>query len=232
MKTLKTNIAVYASFAAMLCASALSATAQTEAEDKNLEFGVRLMPTISSFQIRTADSSTVKGQATLGWGGGAFVGYNFNEHVGIQAELLYFSVAQQHKEGDVNRKVTLRYVNVPLLISLNTGKSKPVNFNLVAGPQLGISAGSNVKTTGGDESTRPEAVAVVKTTDLGFAYGAGLDFGLNEARTFRLGVGFRGVYGLFDVSDNSGSTNNNSYLILDKAHVKTYSAYVGVSILL
>jgi hypothetical protein len=232
MKTLKTNIAVYASFAAMLCASALSATAQTEAEDKNLEFGVRLMPTVSSFQIRTADSSTVKGQATLGWGGGAFVGYNFNQNIGVQAELLYFSVAQENKEGDVNRKVNLRYVNIPLLLSLNTGKSKVVNLNVSAGPQLGVSAGGDVTTSGGNDVTTPKAVVVVKTTDIGFAYGAGLDFGLNAARTFRLGLGFRGVYGLFDVSDKSGNTETNSYLILDKSHVKTYSAYVGVSILL
>lgn len=223
---------MYAAFAAILCASALSAAAQTDAEDKKIEFGVRLMPTISSFQMQTSDGSTVKGQATIGWGGGAFAGYNFNQNIGVQAELLYFSVAQQHKEGDVNRKVNLRYVNIPLLLSLNTGKSKVVNLNVVAGPQLGVSAGSSVTTTGGDEATRPEAVAVVKTTDIGFAYGAGVDFGLNEARTFRLGLGFRGVYGLFDVSDNSGTTNANSYLILDKSHVKTYSAYVGVSILL
>lgn len=231
MNTINTRIAAYASFAAMLCASALNATAQTEEGGKNREFGLRLMPTVSSFQMRGSDHSTVKGQATLGWGGGAYVGWNFNDHVGVQAELLYFSVAQQHKEGDVTRRVNLRYVNIPVLLSLNTGKSKAINLNLVAGPQLGISAGSNVKTTGGDPSTRPEAVVVVKTTDIGLAYGAGLDFGLNEARTFRLGLGFRGVLGLFDVSDESGSTNSNSYLILNKSHIKTYSGYLGLSVL-
>jgi hypothetical protein len=233
MNTFKNKITLCASLAAIVCVSAFNATAQdATTEDKKIEFGVRLMPTISSFQMQTSDGSTIKGQATLGWGGGAFVGYNFTQHVGVQAELLYFSVSQQNKEGDVTRKVNLRYVNIPLLLSLNTGKSKPVNVNVVVGPQLGVSAGGDVTTSGGNDITTPDARVVVKTTDVGLAYGAGLDFGLNEARTFRLGIGFRGVYGMFDVSDDSGNYNSNEYLVLDKSHVKTYSAYVGVSILL
>lgn len=233
MNTIKNNVTMFASLAAIVCTSAFTANAQdVAAEDKQIEFGVRLMPTISSFQMQTSDGNTVKGQATIGWGGGAFVAWNFSSHVGVQAELLYFSVAQQHKEGDVNRKINLRYVNIPLLLSLNTGKTKPVNLNVVAGPQLGVSAGGDVTTSGGNDLTTPKAVVVVKTTDVGFAYGAGVDFGLNSAKTFRLGVGFRGVYGLFNVSDDSQNRDTNEYYILDKSHVKTYSAYVGVSVLL
>jgi len=48
----------------------------------------------------------------------------------------------------------------------------------------------------------------------------------------RLAVGFRGVYGLFDISDNSATINTDSYFILDKVHIKTYSVYLGLSIIL
>ena len=71
----------------------------------------------------------------------------------------------------------------------------------------------------------------VKTGDIGFAYGAGVDFGLNPSQTFRLGLGFRGVYGLFDISDDSGSLSNDSFFVLEKTHVKTYSGYLGFSLL-
>lgn len=211
---------------------AAEATSTGDASGKMLEFGVRFMPTLTSFQMQTSGGNTIKGEMTIGYGGGAFVGVNFNENIGIQAELLYFSIAQKNKEQDVTRQVNLRYVNIPVLLSLNTGKSKPVNLNVVAGPQIGVSAGGDVETSGGDGVTEAKAVVVVKNGDVGFAYGAGVDFGLNAAKTFRLGVGFRGVYGLFNISDDSQNRETNEYYILDKAHVKTYSAYVGVSILL
>ncbi|MCB2092311.1 MAG: PorT family protein, partial [Alphaproteobacteria bacterium] len=92
-------------------------------------------------------------------------------------------------------------------------------------------AGSSLQTSGGNGVELPEAILSVKKGDLGFAYGAGLDFGLNQARNIRLGVGFRGVYGLFDISDNSKTSTTDGYYVLDRTKIKTYSGYVGVSIL-
>jgi hypothetical protein len=48
-------------------------------------------------------------------------------------------------------------------------------------------------------------------------------------RTVKLNVGFRGVYGLLDISDNSKTKATDSYLILDKTNVETYSGYLGLS---
>ncbi len=194
------------------------------------EFGVRFMPTISNFDIQTSDGGKVSGDATIGMGAGIFLGFNFTDHIGIQAEAIYNTHTQKYKEQDEDREIRLKYVNVPLLLSYNTNKMKPVNFNIVAGPQIGISVGTELFTSNGSDPS-DEAVLSVKKGDLGFAFGAGLDFGLNAAQTFRLGFGFRGVYGLFDISDNSQSLSTNSYYVLDKAHLKTYSAYAGVSLL-
>ncbi|MBK5284842.1 MAG: PorT family protein, partial [Bacteroidia bacterium] len=60
---------------------------------------------------------------------------------------------------------------------------------------------------------------------------AGVDFGLNASQTFRLGLGFRGVYGLFDISDNSQTLADDSFYVLDRSHVKTYAGYIGFSLL-
>ncbi len=193
------------------------------------EFGARFMPTVNNFDIQTQSGGKVTSEGTLGIGAGIFLGYNFTDHVGIQVEAIYSTLSQKYTEQDVEREIKLEYINIPLLFSYNTGKLQPVNFNIVAGPQIGISVGSELFSS--NEAEPDDAVLSVKKGDLGFAYGAGLDFGLNAAKTFRLGIGFRGVYGLLDISDNSNNISTDNYFVLDKAHVKTYSAYAGFSFL-
>jgi hypothetical protein len=225
MKTFKSTIILALSIVALLSANISSVTAQEDGE-KKVEFGLRFMPTLSSFQMKNSAGSSVTTKGIVGLGVGGFLGYNFSQNIGIQAEVIYNSISQKHTETNVEQKVNLRYVNIPLLLSLNTGKYKLVNLNIVAGPQIGISAGSTLFTSG---TSNNDAVLAVKKGDLGFAYGGGFDIGL--MRNFRLGLGFRGVYGLFDISDNSATLVSNNYYILDKAHVKTYSGYVGLSYL-
>ena len=194
------------------------------------EFGVRFMPTISSLDVQSSSGGQISGDATVGFGAGIFLGFNFSDNFGLQGEAIYSTLNQKYTEDDVEKEIKLEYINIPLLLSFNTGKLKPVNFNVVAGPQIGISVGSELFTSDGGDPDN-EAVLSVKKGDLGFAYGAGFDFGLNAARTFRLGLGFRGVYGLIDISDNSNNNSTNSYYVLDKAHIKTYSVYLGASFL-
>ena len=192
-------------FVTLILAFALKADAQ-----KKVELGFRYMPTISQFEMNTSSGGVVKGEATLGYGIGAFLGFNFTNHVGLQGEIIYSSVSQKYKEQEVERKITLKYINIPLLFSLNTNKSGPVNLNLVGGPQIGLNVGSDVNTSGGNGTYTSQAVLSVKKSDIGVAYGAGIDFALNESQTFRLGLGYRGVIGLIDISDNNQTTVSDS----------------------
>lgn len=214
--------------AALICT--LGMTSQTAYAQKG-EVGLRFMPTFTSFSLKTSTGGTVNSGLTLGYGYGLLIGYNFTEHVGVQAEVIYNTLTQKYSEADVERQINLQYVNIPLLLSLNTGKTKPVNFNVVIGPQIGLSVGSEIKVTGSDSSIASQAVLSVKKGDLGFAYGAGVDFGLNTAKTLRLGIGFRGVYGLIDISDDNKNYSNESFLVLDRMHLSTYSGYAGFSYL-
>lgn len=225
MKNLKNKILLCSFMVALLFASANKADAQ------KVEFGLRYMPTFSTLDVKIFDGNTLKTDGELGFGAGLILGFNFTDHVGIQGEVIYNEISQKYKESNVERNINLKYVNIPLLFSLNTGKTNVVNFNAVVGPQIGISVGSDISTTGGDGTSNANAVLSVKKGDLGFAYGAGLDFGLNPARTIRLGLGFRGVYGLFDISDNEQNETTDSYFVLDRSKVKTYSGYAGLSIL-
>ncbi|KRP07614.1 MAG: hypothetical protein ABR94_08265 [Sphingobacteriales bacterium BACL12 MAG-120802-bin5] len=134
-------------------------------------------------------------------------------------------------ENDVEQQLNLRYVNIPLLLSLNTGKTKAINFNAVAGPQVGFNVGSSLSHSSEQNPDQPQALLSVKKGDIGFAYGAGIDFGLNPEKTIRLGMGYRGVLGLLDISDSSNTTTTEGYYVLDRSKLKTNAAYIGLSIL-
>jgi len=227
MKTLKHQFALFLSVMILCMISSMQADAQ-----KKGEFGLRFMPTFTSMNMNTSSGGVVKGEVTLGYGVGAFLGFNFTDHVGIQAELIYSSLTQKYEDDNqVTRKINIRYVNVPLLLSLNTGKSNAVNFNIVGGPQLGVAVKSSISTEGGLAVDENQPVLSVKGNDLGLAYGAGFDFGLNAARTIRLGFGFRGVFGIVDISKGSKTESTDSYYVLDRTHLRTYAIYGGLSLM-
>lgn len=225
MENIKNTILTYALLVALSLFGALKTTAQRVA------VGLRFMPTFSTFDIKSSSGNTISGTISLGYGVGAQLAVGINRYLGVQGEIVYSSLAQKHTEQDVERKIKLQYVNIPLLMSFNSGRTKMINLNIVAGPQIGVNVGSSLRTSGGINSDTARAVLAVRNGDLGFAYGIGLDFGLNEARTVRLDVGFRGVLGLFDISDHSGPISGNSYYLLDQSHVNANSAYMGLSFL-
>lgn len=224
MKKFKSSI-IGVTMTAILIISTVKADAQ------RAEFGIRFMPTFSAFDLNTSNGETVSGSATFGMGYGALLGFSFTDHFAIQAEAIYLTISQKYKEVDVERKVELSYINIPLLLAFNTGKTKPINFNVVAGPQVGISIGTDIHVSVAQGTNGSHALLSTKTTDLGFAYGAGLDFGLNSSQNIRLGFGFRGVKGLFDISDNNRSLASDEFYVLNRTHISTNSGYIGVSLL-
>lgn len=203
-------------------------TSEKAPEYRRGEFGLRFMPTFSSFTMSTSSGGTVKSEVTLGYGGGIMLGYNITKHIGVQAEIIYNSLSQKYKDQDIPKEINVKYVNIPLLLSLNTGVGNVVNFRAVVGPQLGFNIGSSVKSTGGDTLI---TVLTTKKSDLGIAYGAGIGITLNDTRSIRLDLGFRGVYGLIDISDDNNSNTTNSNYVLDRAKIRTNSAYIGITFL-
>lgn len=195
---------------------------------QSVEFGFRYMPVISEFNLKTSSGSPVQGEDLYSFGAGAVLGIHFSDQVGIQAEAIYSSLAQKYAEPDFEQDIRLRYVHIPVLLSLNTSKTKSINLGIVGGPQIGINVGSRLLTSG---QPQEGAILAVKKHDFGIAYGAGLDIGLNPSHTFRLGLGYRGVKGLVDISDGSGTSVNESYYILDRTKLKTGAVYLDFPLL-
>lgn len=193
------------------------------------EFGIRYMPTFSSMSFRTYNGEVVQGDLTMSHGFGLMLGANFSKNVGIQAEASYLDISQKYKDQGLSRQVNVSYLNIPIMLSLNTDKTRMVNWNFVAGPQFGINLGASVQTTGDENSGTLRAVVGAKGTDVGLAYGTGLEFALNRARTMRADLGYRGYYGLIDASADQTSNNPDTYNVLVRASRFYHAAYLGLT---
>lgn len=189
--------------------------------------GFRYMPTFTNFDVQNSEGGALETTFILGHGFGGLIGTNFNNHIGIQAEVIYSDLAQQYRDGSLDYKIHLNYVNIPLMLVLHTNYSAPVNLNIAFGPQFGINTGSSISSTETSGGDSVHAVLAVKPGDLGFAYGAGLDFGVGSA--VKLSIGYRGVIGLVDISDPNKSITTDQYYILERSHVNTYAGYIGLT---
>ncbi|HEV7230077.1 MAG TPA: porin family protein, partial [Bacteroidia bacterium] len=167
-------------------------TTQDPATDNTLhhgEFGVRFLPTFTSLAFNTENKDVVRGEVTMTYGYGVMLGLNFTKHVGIEIDGNYSAISQKYKDQNMDREVHISYIDVPVLLSLNTDKSKWVNLNVVVGPQFGINVGSSINTTNGSNQDSVHAVLAVKQGDVGIAYGAGLEFALTPSHALRFDVG-------------------------------------------
>lgn len=80
------------------------------------------------------------------WGGGFNfqAGYNFNENIGVFAEVGVLKQGQDYKDDsfmqqdiEVKRTVDMQYLNVPVFFKYSAGNTK-AHFRLLVGPQFGF----------------------------------------------------------------------------------------------
>ena len=150
-------------------ASGSSKSDDGTADDSPFLLGFRYMPTFSNFDLYNSEGGALETTFTLGHGFGGLIGVNFNEHVGMQAEVIYTELSQKYRDGSLDHKVKLNYVNIPLMIVLHTNYNAGVNFNVAVGPQFGINTGSKIETSGVSEGDSVHAVLAVKPADFGIA---------------------------------------------------------------
>lgn len=202
---------------------------EPDSELKTGEFGVRYMPTFFVLDIRSSTGETIEGAVAYSHGFGVMFGSYHNRHAGWQMEINYYNINQKYRDRDLERHVSISYINIPIMLSLNTNKAGPFNLNFVAGPQFGLNVGSHLTTTSNGGTDTLNAVVAVKRGDIGMAYGVGAEFMMNEEHTIRFDFGYRGYYGL--VKMDAQTIGDNAYNIIVSAARKTNSAYVGLTLL-
>jgi hypothetical protein len=190
--------------------------------------GFRFLPTLTNLSFSNPQHGTVPSTSVLGYGFGGLYGVNFSDHAGIQAELLVNTLTQGYKEGNETRTVHINYINLPILMVINTGVSKQVNFNVAFGPQFGYNIGCYISQGPEPYEDTITAKVAVKPGDLGIAYGLGFDVKLDNSQT-KLTLGYRGDFGIVDVSDASNNQTVNEYYIIQRSFLITYAAYIGLS---
>ena len=221
----------------LLCVTAYAQVAQPayveirevddDDDDGKFLLGFRYLPTFTDFDLKTSSGGVLETSFELGHGFGGLVGYNFNHHIGLQAEVIYSELTQKYRDQSMDQHVKLNYVSVPLMLTLHTNYSAPVSLNLAFGPQVSFNTGSKIDATDTPEGDSVHAVLAVNPADIGFAYGAGLDFGLGSS--VKLSLGYRGVIGLVDISDDNQNLTSDEYYILDRSKVNTYAGYIGLT---
>ena len=95
----------------------------------------------------------------------------------FRVKLIITRQLRNIKDQSVDNEVNIKYLDIPVLLSLNTNKMAAVNLNAVVGPQFGINVGSDISSSG--STATATATVAAKKGDIGAAFGAGLEFALN-----------------------------------------------------
>jgi len=145
---------------------------------------------------------SISPDARTGFHGGAFLTLFVTDNFALQPEFLFSIQGSKFDFGGFGEiSNTFNYVNIPILLRYN-----PVDiFNIHAGPQVGLLMSAVSEFDGSKED-----IEGVKSSDIGFAFGAGVDLPLG------LVGGVRYVMGLSNISEDSGdgeSLKNNVFQI-------------------
>lgn len=214
---------------AMMFSSTIAMQAQIDENTlKRGEFGVRYMPTFTKLDVRNSLGEVIPGSVSIRQGMGLMLGFNFNKNFGIMAELDYSTISQRYKDQELDREVNIRYVNIPIMFAINTSKSSQFNLNIVAGPNFGINAGSEVNTSGSGSADTLTAVVVLKRGSVGFAYGAGLEFAMNKSNSLRFDIGIRGFYSFVDITVKDFTSDR--FNAVAKVPKNVIGAYAGITV--
>jgi len=192
-----------------------------------VELGVHYMPTFYSMDFNNSNGEVIEGSVTMAHGFGGMLAINFSPHIGIQGEIDYYNASQSYKDQNVSNDVEIKYLDIPVMLSLNTNKTARVNLNAVVGPQFGINVGSDISSSGSTGTAT--AVVEAKKGDIGAAFGAGVEFALNQNHNIRLDLGYRGFYGF--VKMDAEQTDSDTYNVMVDANRKTNAAYVRITFL-
>ncbi len=140
---------------------------------------------------------------------GAFAQIPITELLVVQPELLFSAEGNEFEENDIKFGQYLNYVNIPVMLRVNTKGG----FYAEAGPQFGFLLSAKYKETG---SPSEDIKKFFKGSNLSIGAGFGYQFKMG------LGVGARYNFGLANIySENNFETKSTggqlsiSYIFID-----------------
>ena len=107
-----------------------------------IQFGIKLGPNFSSWSGDDADPSAGEDKKMkFGLHGGVFAMIPITSMLYFQPELLYSGEGVKYEDSEEKVTLTANYLNLPLLLRLQTTSG----FYALIGPQLGFSIGGKAK---------------------------------------------------------------------------------------
>lgn len=157
---------------------------------QGIGFGIKAGANISNTNI-SSDDYSLDTKSKFGFHGGVFFTFMFSEKLGIQPELLYSTQGSEYDESSFDGKLTIDYVNIPVLLRYNINET----FSVHAGPQFGILLKAEEEFDGDTGDVKDD----FKSSDISGAFGIEVDLPM------KLGFGARYVLGLSNVLADDGS---------------------------
>ncbi len=147
-----------------------------------------------------ADENNVDIKNLMGFAVGGFIEYSFSPSFAIQPEILYNTKGVKFEQGDVTDKVTMTYMQIPVLLKFNIPTAGNFDPFIYAGPSVGILLSAKDKLEGTDDDYDEDIKDSFKSTDFTavLGLGAGIPMGTSGQLTFE----FRYDMGLTNVAED------------------------------
>jgi opacity protein-like surface antigen len=160
---------------------------------KGITFGIKAGANFYMIGGSDADDQQLDQSRKLkiGIAGGFLVNIPFSEMFSFQPELLYSTEGNLQKEGDAKITVALSYLNIPLMLQLNTTSG----FYAETGPQIGFLMSAKAKVDDGTNETEDDIKDDLKS--IGFSWALGVGYKLQSG----FGFGARYTLGLSTLDD-------------------------------
>ena len=155
------------------------------------EFGVKAGLNVSNASIEGSTNPDARASLYVG----ALAHIHLDREWAIQPEVLYSSQGYKYTVNNVDYKVPINYITIPILGQYMFGEG----FRVETGPQPGIMVSAHTK-SGGNSTDVSKSF---KTFDLSWVFGIGY---LTHSG---FGVDARYNLGLTDISDDGGSAIKN-----------------------
>jgi hypothetical protein len=163
-----------------VCAVAIATTSEAQ-----VRFGFKGG---ANFGNLTGDIEGTK--MKLGFNAGAVAKISINEAFSVQPELVYSNQGATAEEGDIDIKLHMNYINIPVMFQYNIS-----GFMLETGPQIGFLASAKAKAEGESQDIKD----MFKSTD--FSWGIGIGYQMSGSG---LGLNARYNIGLGKINDSDG----------------------------
>jgi hypothetical protein len=179
--------------------------AKPYSEDANeIRYGVKAGANFYMIGGSDAENEGLKDsrKTKVGFAGGFLVNIPFADMFSFQPELLYSTEGNLQKDGSDKAVIALSYINIPLMLQVNTNSG----FYGETGPQVGFLMSSKAKVSGyPDEDIKDQTKSVGFSWGVGIGYKAPCAFGISARYNFGLST-------IDDSNDNAKIMSNGFFL--------------------